>query len=204
MREFALSLSLLLFLSAAIQPLASPGAWLACAECGKKITTATSMRPTHSPFAHESRLRQVDHRHQVQTQTLVNPRGISFEVLRTRMAANSLIYGRRVFLHSWYPGFAWQCVACKHCMTHLGWFFSAETGKEEADWSSNSSREEEEEQEKQEEQGAAQPQEKQQEVDGGIVIVDEANSHAPLQKEETPVVDFSHLPGVWLAETSAN
>ncbi|EKX45318.1 hypothetical protein GUITHDRAFT_108957 [Guillardia theta CCMP2712] len=172
------------------------------------------MRAMTSPFAHERRNRPVGNDQHVQTQVLVNPHGSSFEVLRTRRVVNSLIYGRRVLRHSWYPGFAWQCVACKGCLAHLGWFFTPQDKEGEGDpWFEDEMVEQEGEEEEEEEAGGGREEveakTRQEEdargsgSDDGTILPNETNSHAPRHvagKEDLDVADMSQLPGLWVAE----
>ncbi|WP_285907089.1 cereblon family protein [Pseudodesulfovibrio pelocollis] len=59
------------------------------------------------------------HRH-----VFFNPHGHVFEVGCFASARNILPTGPRTAEFSWFPGYAWQAVACAGCAAMLGWRFT--------------------------------------------------------------------------------
>ncbi|XP_071961670.1 protein cereblon-like [Antedon mediterranea] len=55
----------------------------------------------------------------------VNPGGYIHETLTLYRAQNLNLIGRPSKENSWFPGYAWTIIQCRHCSSHMGWKFSA-------------------------------------------------------------------------------
>lgn len=63
------------------------------------------------------------HRH-----VFFNPHGLVFELGCFASAKNVLPLGPRTDEFTWFPGYAWQAVACSGCSGQLGWRYTAPGG----------------------------------------------------------------------------
>ncbi|MBG0791652.1 MAG: hypothetical protein H0S80_14265 [Desulfovibrionaceae bacterium] len=61
------------------------------------------------------------HRH-----VFFNPHGEVFELGCFASAKNVIPTGPKTDAFTWFPGHAWQAVACSGCATHLGWRFTGQ------------------------------------------------------------------------------
>ena len=60
----------------------------------------------------------------VLVQLFVNPAGVSFELLTTRVVNTQAgVHGSPIATDSWFPGYSWQPLSCK-CGHHIGWRFT--------------------------------------------------------------------------------
>lgn len=57
-----------------------------------------------------------------------NPHGYVFELGCFASAKNVTPTGPKTDEFTWFPGFAWQVVACNHCQAQLGWRYTGDTG----------------------------------------------------------------------------
>ncbi|KAL3270849.1 hypothetical protein HHI36_021367 [Cryptolaemus montrouzieri] len=57
----------------------------------------------------------------------VNPGGNVYETITLSEAKNFMLIGRPSKQFSWFPGYAWTIMQCKHCKLHLGWMFTSST-----------------------------------------------------------------------------
>ncbi|KAK3767566.1 hypothetical protein RRG08_003828 [Elysia crispata] len=55
----------------------------------------------------------------------VNPHGHVHEMFTVTTVQNLNHIGGAYTEHSWFPGYAWTIVQCKHCSNHMGWKFTA-------------------------------------------------------------------------------
>ncbi|HPC42688.1 MAG TPA: cereblon family protein [Spirochaetota bacterium] len=55
--------------------------------------------------------------------TFMNPRGMVFRIGCFSKAAGCFIVGSPTDEYTWFPGFAWCCVICARCQSHLGWHY---------------------------------------------------------------------------------
>ncbi|XP_072027425.1 protein cereblon-like [Amphiura filiformis] len=55
----------------------------------------------------------------------VNPGGYVHETLTLYRAQNLNLIGRPSTENSWFPGYAWTILQCRHCTSHMGWKFTA-------------------------------------------------------------------------------
>ncbi|XP_033122255.1 protein cereblon-like isoform X2 [Anneissia japonica] len=55
----------------------------------------------------------------------VNPGGYIHETLTLYRAQNLNLIGRPSTENSWFPGYAWTIIQCRHCSGHMGWKFKA-------------------------------------------------------------------------------
>ncbi|RUS71602.1 hypothetical protein EGW08_020637 [Elysia chlorotica] len=55
----------------------------------------------------------------------VNPHGHVHEMFTVTTIQNLTHVGGAYTEHSWFPGYAWTIVQCKHCHHHMGWKFTA-------------------------------------------------------------------------------
>lgn len=63
------------------------------------------------------------HRH-----VFFNPHGYVFELGCFASARNVAAAGPRTDEFTWFPGYAWQVVACADCATQLGWRYTGKDG----------------------------------------------------------------------------
>ena len=63
------------------------------------------------------------HRH-----VFFNPHGLIFELGCFASARNIIPTGPKTDEFTWFPGFAWQVVACTGCSTQLGWRYTGNQG----------------------------------------------------------------------------
>ncbi|XP_071082193.1 protein cereblon-like [Haliotis cracherodii] len=75
---------------------------------------------------------QITHKNEVFSMSMegplgayVNPGGHVHETLTVYKIQNLGLIGRPSTEHSWFPGYAWTIVECKHCSSHMGWRFTA-------------------------------------------------------------------------------
>ncbi len=61
-------------------------------------------------------------------QVFVNPHGLVYELVTLRRAIHVVGIGRPTTEFTWFPGYAWQVVACARCAAHLGWEYRAIAG----------------------------------------------------------------------------
>ncbi|XP_064632798.1 protein cereblon-like isoform X2 [Lineus longissimus] len=61
--------------------------------------------------------------------TFVNPGGYVHETLTVFKAQGLTFIGRPSTEHSWFPGYAWTILQCRHCASHMGWKFTAHKKK---------------------------------------------------------------------------
>ncbi|NJB66771.1 hypothetical protein GGQ74_000411 [Desulfobaculum xiamenense] len=86
----------------------SGGNALVCRFCGTRITTSGARTRIGGKHHH----------------VFFNPSGLIFEV-GCFSAAQGLLFGGPASLEfTWFPGYAWQPVACSGCLEHLGWHYS--------------------------------------------------------------------------------
>ncbi len=79
-----------------------------CRACGQVVTSG------------DQRVSVGDsHRH-----TFFNPAGVVYELGCFRRAPGCAAVGPPSSEFTWFPGHLWQVTLCRHCHTHLGWFFS--------------------------------------------------------------------------------
>lgn len=86
-----------------------PETWLVCVQCATRITQPGLARHVHGRFAH----------------TLTNPHGLTFELGCYHGAPGARAHGPAYAADSWFQGYAWRVAACRGCVCHLGWRFSA-------------------------------------------------------------------------------
>ena len=88
--------------------------WLYCARCQQKITHA---REAITIQGRDSFLFE-------------NPMGYSFRIRCFRQAMGWSGVGTMTKEYTWFPGYAWQTIACSQCDNHLGWRYGNDSGDE--------------------------------------------------------------------------
>lgn len=68
---------------------------------------------------------EVDGRHR---HVFFNPHGYVFELGCFASAKNVVPVGQKSTEFTWFPGYAWQVVACAGCATQLGWRYIGDGG----------------------------------------------------------------------------
>ncbi|NOQ45740.1 MAG: hypothetical protein GQ559_03570 [Desulfobulbaceae bacterium] len=82
---------------------------LICAACSAAVTTKDQAVTINGNHEH----------------AFFNPAGIAFELRCFRTVPGGLIQGNPTTEFTWFSGFSWQICLCGNCLSHLGWFFSA-------------------------------------------------------------------------------
>lgn len=54
-----------------------------------------------------------------------NPSGLTFEIGCFSLTPGAVNTGTATLEYTWFQGYSWQITLCKHCLTHLGWFYQA-------------------------------------------------------------------------------
>ncbi|ETV92359.1 hypothetical protein H310_13259 [Aphanomyces invadans] len=108
----------LLATSSVIARLRSLIAWLhqqsaviQCAGCATTLASTRSIFLKHDP----------DHGGPVTT--FANPNGDIHQILTMLSVDRSMFrtYGHPTLTDTWFPGYTWQCISCRHCSNFLGW-----------------------------------------------------------------------------------
>ncbi len=68
---------------------------------------------------------EVDGKH---VHVFFNPHGYVFELGCFASAKNVVPTGPKTDEFTWFPGFAWQVIACAHCASQLGWRYTGDGG----------------------------------------------------------------------------
>jgi hypothetical protein len=86
---------------------AGRGSVLACALCATPITSSADRVDVDGGHEHFE----------------VNPHGAPFRFGCFASAVNLVPVGPPQHAWSWFPGYAWQVMACAGCGSHMGWLF---------------------------------------------------------------------------------
>lgn len=86
------------------------GRVLVCTACGEAITTRAARVDRGGRHEH----------------TFANPHGFLFHIGCFATAPGCVAAGAPSTAHTWFPGHAWQAVACRGCAEHLGWLFAGD------------------------------------------------------------------------------
>ena len=84
------------------------GRVLACARCGRPVTTVEARVEKMGAHEHEC----------------VNPAGYRFRIGCFASAPGCVAEGDASSEHTWFPPYNWQVDFCGSCSTHLGWLFA--------------------------------------------------------------------------------
>lgn len=87
--------------------------WYVCRQCHQRIAKIND------------RIRiQGTHQH-----TFANPSGIVFGIICFGTARGYAFVGPPSTDFTWFAGHSWRITICAACLTHVGWYFSAQDGK---------------------------------------------------------------------------
>jgi len=78
-----------------------------CKACGRTVTGKDQRIAVHGSHAH----------------TFFNPAGIVYELGCFSSAPGCHRAGEATTYFSWFAGYVWRFALCKHCNSHLGWYF---------------------------------------------------------------------------------
>lgn len=88
------------------------GPYLACRQCGHKITPIASRISVSDRHIH----------------VCSNPHGLVFEIGCFAHAPGCTQVGLPSIEFTWFPGHTWQITLCEACHNHLGWLFQQSSG----------------------------------------------------------------------------
>ena len=60
--------------------------------------------------------------------TFANPSGIVFDIQCFSNAQGYSFIGPSSDEFTWFSGYTWRIVICSSCLTHIGWYFSKDSG----------------------------------------------------------------------------
>ncbi len=83
---------------------------LLCGRCGAIITNREEAVSVNDHHEH----------------AFFNPAGIAFEIRCFGKARGCEVEGSPTGEFSWFSGYSWQYAICASCLSHLGWFFTAD------------------------------------------------------------------------------
>ena len=87
--------------------------WYVCRQCNQRIT---------QPGFHLNV--QGSHEH-----TFANPSGIVFDIKCFSNALGYSFIGPSSAEFTWFSGHSWRIIICSSCLTHIGWYFSNNSGE---------------------------------------------------------------------------
>ena len=90
-----------------------PRETLCCASCHRPVTSAAERLVVAESHVHSRR----------------NPLGIEYTFGCFADAPGCRAQGADALEYTWFPGYAWRVAVCGGCGTHLGWRFSADSGR---------------------------------------------------------------------------
>lgn len=82
-----------------------------CAECDHEITSHRYETSVDGGFEHR----------------FANPAGIVYQIGCFEEASGVGAIGEETAEFTWFEGYTWQVVICRHCTTHLGWRYWSAT-----------------------------------------------------------------------------
>jgi len=88
------------------------GELLACAYCGRAITTGAARIEVSGLHAHR----------------FANPEGIEYRVGCFADATGLVVVGPRSTYWTWFAGYSWQVELCAGCRQQLGWYYRSADG----------------------------------------------------------------------------
>jgi hypothetical protein len=88
------------------------GEVLACAYCGRAITTRAARIEVNGLHAH----------------SFANPEGINYRVGCFADAGGLVVVGPRSTYWTWFAGYSWQVELCANCRQQLGWYYRSADG----------------------------------------------------------------------------
>jgi len=74
------------------------------------------------PITHETDRIYINEQHQ---HVFANPHGFVYNIGCFRKAPGCIQFGEATDFFTWFPGYSWQIVICRHCAVLLGWFFQS-------------------------------------------------------------------------------
>ena len=84
--------------------------YLVCKTCENKITTINNKVEIYGAFHH----------------SFLNPAGHVFEIGCFSEAPGCALTGVPTSEWTWFPDYQWQVALCCSCISHLGWYYSAD------------------------------------------------------------------------------
>jgi len=92
------------------------------AETGGNGTRAYRCSECSSVVTYSDRLTAVSGS---KTHTFTNPAGMRCDVQTFSSCPGAIAIGQPTGEYTWFPGYEWSLAVCRHCGSHLGWYYEA-------------------------------------------------------------------------------